>query len=253
MAAVTAAVVVAAGTAYAANRSSASARNAQRSADRNAATQADIDRQRLDFSRQQYDDWQGRFNPVWDRMSALAMEEEKPDYAAITADVAGAYDSARGVNARNMQRMGVKPTDGAAAAAETAYGLGRASSLVDARNRGRMSAREQYFNRISQLANIANGGQANATNLVNSAYAGASGGAGQRAGQQYGQAQFYQNQANQQWADAASSLGYGVGSYGGKASGGGGGGYSMPGYGPSYGYPGNPGSGNWGMTEWYGG
>jgi len=250
MVAAIAAVTVAAGTAYSANRSSSAARSAQRSADRSAAEQSAIDRERLDFSRQQYTDWQNRFNPVWDRMSSLAMQEEKPDYAAISADVGGAYDSARGIQTRNMQRMGIKPTDGAQQAADTAYGLGRASSLVDARNRGRMNAREQYFNRITQLANIANGGQANATNLVNSAYAGASGGAGQRAGQQYGQAQYYQGQANQQWADAASAFGYGVDMYSNRPSSGG---YGMPGYGPSYGYPGNPGSGNWGMTQWGGG
>lgn len=249
MAAVTAAVVVAAGTAYAANRSASSARNAQRSADRNAARQDELDRERLDFSRDQYNDWRERFDPVWNQMSAMASEEQKPDYAAISADVGGAFDTSREIQARNMQRMGIRPTDGAVAAADTAYGVGRASSLVDARNRGRMNAEEQHFNRIAQLANIANGGQANASNLVNAAYAGASGGAGQRAGQQYGMQQFYQNQANQQWADAASSLGYGVQMYGGKASGGGGGGsYGMSGTGPSWGY-----SGNWGMSNWGGG
>lgn len=247
MAAITAAVVVAAGTAYAANRSASSARNAQRSADRNAANQAEIDQERLDFSRQQYDDWQGRFNPVWDRLSAMSMQEEKPDYAAISADVGGAFDTSRGIQARNMQRMGVAPTDGAMAAQETAYGLGRASSLVDARNRGRMSAKEQHFNRISQLANIANGGQANASNLVNAAYAGASGGAGQRAGQQYGQAQYYNNMANQQYADAAMGFGYGLQQWGGGGGAGSASGYGMQGTGPSWGN-----GGQWGMTNWGG-
>lgn len=247
MAAITAAVVAAAGTAYAANRSASSARNAQRSADRNAASQAELDQQRLDFSRQQYEDWQGRFNPVWDQMSGMAMQEQAPDYAAITADVGGAFDTSREIQARNMQRMGVKPTDGATAAADTAYGLGRASSLVDARNRGRMNARAQHFDRIAQLANIANGGQANASSLVNAAYAGASGGAGQRAGQQYGQAQYYGNMANQQYADAAQGFGYGIQQWG---SGGGGGAastYGMNGTGPNWGY-----GGNWGMTSWGG-
>ena len=247
MVAAIAAVTVAAGSAYSANRSSSAARSSQRSADRNAANQAELDRERLDFSRTQYDDWRQRFDPVWNRMSAMAMEEQAPDYAAISADVGGAFDTSRDIQMRNMQRMGVRPTDGAVAAADTAYGIGRASSLVDARNRGRMNAREQHFNRIAQLANIANGGQANASNLVSAAYAGASGNSGQRAGQQYGLQQFYQNQANQQWADTASAIGYGVQSWGGggRASG-------MPGYGPSYGYPGNPGSGTWGTTQWGG-
>ena len=247
MAAVTAAVVVAAGTAYAANRSSAAASRAQRSADRNAARQDELDRERLDFNREQYDDWRERFDPVWNQMSAMASEEQKPDYAAISADVGGAFDTSREIQARNMQRMGIRPTDGAVAAADTAYGVGRASSLVDARNRGRMNAEEQHFNRIAQLANIANGGQANASNLVNAAYAGASGGAGQRAGQQYGMSQYYGNMANQQWADAASAFGYGVQQYGGRAPSGGSG-YSMSGTGPSWGY-----GGNWGMTNWGGG
>ena len=110
MAAVTAAVVVAAGTAYAANRSSASARNAQRSADRNAARQDELDRERLGFSREQYDDWKERFNPVWDRMSALAMEEEKPDYAQITADVGGAPGESRPTTSSSMPANARKAT-----------------------------------------------------------------------------------------------------------------------------------------------
>lgn len=220
MAAVTAAVVVAAGTAYAANRSASSARNAQRSADRQAADQAAIDQERLDFSRQQYDDWQGRFNPVWNQLSTMAMTEQRPDYGAISADVGGAFDMSRDIQMRNMQRVGIKPTDGAQQAQDTAYGLGRASSLVGERNRARMGAREQHFNRIAQLANIANGGQANASNLVNAAYAGASGGAGQRAGNYFGQAQYYGNMANQQYADAAQGFGYGIQQWGGGGYGG---------------------------------
>lgn len=215
MVAAIAAVAVAAGSAYAANEASGNARDARRSGDAQAANQAQNERDRLDFSRQQYNDWQERFDPVWSQMSALAMQEEKPDYAAISADVGGAFDTSRGIQARNMQRMGVRPTDGAMQAQDTAYGLGRASSLVDARNRGRMSAREQHFNRISQLANIANGGQANASSLVNAAYAGAAGGAGQRAGQMYGQSQYYGNQAAQGYQDAAAGFGYGIQQWGG--------------------------------------
>ena len=246
MVAAIAAVAVAAGSAYSANRASSSARNAQRGADASAASQAENERDRLDFSRQQYDDWQGRFNPVWDQLSGMAQQEQKPDYAAITADVGGAFDTSREINMRNMQRMGVKPTDGATAAADTAYGLGRASSLVDARNRGRMTARAQHFDRIAQLANIANGGQANATNLVSAAYAGAAGGAGQRAGQGYNMAQYYNNQANQGYADAATGLGYGLQQWGnnggGQAGGGYGGNVSTWGQGT--------GGGSWGTTNW---
>lgn len=245
MAAVTAAVVVAAGTAYAANRSASSARNAQRGADRAAATQAEIDRERLDFSREQYDDWQERFNPVWDQLSSMAMQEQTPDYAAISADVGGAFDTSREINTRNMQRMGVKPTDGAQSAADTAYGIGRATSLVDTRNRARTMARDQHFDRVAQLANIANGGQANATNLMNAAYAGASGGAGQRAGMYNQNAMYYNNQANQQWGDVAGAIGYGVNMYGQGRGGSGGGNMGSWGQGT--------GGGSWGMTNWGGG
>lgn len=247
MAAVTAAVVVAAGTAYAANRASSSASASRRDANRNAQSQADIDRERLDLSRQQYDDWQQRFDPVWDQMSAMAQEEQAPDFAAISADVGGAFDTSRGINTRNMQRMGIQPTDGAQQAADTAYGIGRATSLVDTRNRARTAAKDQHFDRVSQLANVANGGQANATNFLNAAYSGASGGAGQRAGMANNNAMYYQQQANQGWNDLAGAIGYGVNAYGNRnagtaASSGGG----VPAWGQG------TGSGQWGMTSWGG-
>lgn len=245
MAAVTSAVVVAAGTAYAANRASSSASRAQRSADRNAANQAAIDQERLDFSRQQYDDWQQRFDPVWNQLSSMAMDEQKPDYGAISADVGGAFDTSRDINTRNLQRMGVRPTDGAQSAADTAYGIGRATALVDTRNRARTMARDQHFDRVAQLANIANGGQANASNLMNAAYAGASGGAGQRAAQ-YGQnAMYYNNQANQGWNDLAGAIGYGVNAWGNRNAGSGTGG-GVPSWGQG------TGGGSWGMTNWGG-
>lgn len=247
MAAVTAAVVVAAGTAYAANRASSSASASRRDANRNAQTQADIDRERLDFSRDQYDDWQERFNPVWDQLSSMAMEEQRPDYGAISADVGGAFDTSREINTRNMQRFGIKPTDGATAAADTAYGIGRATSLVDTRNRARGAARDQHFDRVAQLANIANGGQANATNFLNAAYSGASGGAGQRAGMANQNAMYYQQQANQGWADTAGAIGYGVNAWGAGRPASGGGGGNMGSWGQG------TGSGSWGMTNWGGG
>lgn len=247
MAAVTAAIATTAIAAYGANNARKNANRAQDNAERAAQDQAALDRERLDFSKQQYGDWQARFNPVWDKLSSMSMQEEKPDYGAITADVGSAFDTSRDIQTRNMQRMGIRPTDGAQQAADTQYALGRAGSLVDTRNRARTNARDQYFARITQLANIANGGQANASNLVSAAYSGASGGAGQRAGMYNANAANYGAQAGAGWSDVGAGLGFIGSQFGG---GGGGGGGSMPGYGPSYGYPGNPGSGSWGMTNW---
>lgn len=210
MAAVTAAVVAAGATAYAANRQSAAARDARDSQGRAMDQQTAMDRERLDFSREQYNDWRTRWDPIMDDLTGLAYEQREPDYTAIQADVNAAFDTSQAANRRQMQRFGLQPSDGQVHDSEMRYGLGRAMASVNARNQARTSMADQQFQRLSALYSIGQGQGAAAANMINAAYAGASGTFGQHAGMYGNQSINHQNQANQLWGDAAGFAGYGM-------------------------------------------
>lgn len=162
-----------------------------------AELQAQAARDQLDFGKEQYADWKGMFYPALGDLRAMAYEEDRPNFAAISADVDTAFDTSQDINRRNMERFGVKPTDGAFSASETQYGLGRAMATVNANNQARQQAKDTKFNRLSAFAGLSSGMQSNATNTVNQGY-GALGGA-------YGnQANMYGNRA-QQYSEAAAS------------------------------------------------
>lgn len=208
-------VAVGAYSAYSASQNQSDALNAQQQA---ANQQAQVAEDQLNFGKQQYGDWKSMFYPVAGELKSLAEREMHPDYAAITADVGNAFDTSQGINMRNMQRMGVKPTDGAVTASNTAYGLGRATALAGGMNTARQQAQQQQFGNLATVYGLGSG-MMNAGNMT--------------ANQGFGNLQgAYNNQANMFGRNAAM--------YGQAASAGAG----MLGYGLNQ-FANNGGFGNW--------
>ncbi|MEO5627001.1 MAG: hypothetical protein ABIQ70_13425 [Dokdonella sp.] len=153
--------------AYGAYSSSQSADEASSNQQSATQSQAQAAKDQLDFGKQQYSDWKGNFEPGLKTMGSLAMEEVRPDYAGIDADVGASFDSSQGINRRTMQRFGVQPTDGSYQASETQYGLGRALGQVNANNTARTAAKNTQFNRLATFEGIGAGQQAQANGVVN--------------------------------------------------------------------------------------
>jgi hypothetical protein len=215
MPAVAVMAITAAASAYSANRQASAARSAQRSADRASQGQEDIQREQLADARQQRADWERRFGPAFDQMGQMAFAEVRPDFEAVEADIGGAFDTSREINARNQMRMGVRPTDGAAADDERQYGIGRALGIAGGRNAARMVARDEGFNRLTRYVDAGNGIRASADNMAGAAYAGIANAFGQRAGMQNGNAAQFRQQSAASWGQAFSALGYMSGGMGG--------------------------------------
>ena len=92
--------------------------------------------------------------------SAAVSEQDMVNDA--TQDVNGAYSRGRESGMRNLSRMGINPTSGRFAGAEKDYALARAAAEAGARNRARITSRNQSFANYGQIAgmgaNIANAG-----------------------------------------------------------------------------------------------
>lgn len=188
------ALVAAAGTAYAANRQASAANKATKAQKDAAGNQLAFQREQFDWNKDRYNEWHGMFMPVLEDIKNEAYADKGPDYTGIAGDVGTAFDASQQINQRQMERYGVTPTDGAMQAANTAYGVGRASAHVDARNRARMAHTDQRWNRLNALwgqgqgmMSSAAGGTNNAGNAVGDAYGAQAAQAGARAAQ-HGQA-----------------------------------------------------------------
>lgn len=198
-----AAIVGVATVATSAYSSSRSRSAAGRAADQQAQAQADqtaLGREQLEFGREQYADWKDMFYPAMGDLRNMAYEEQRPDFNAIAADVGNAFDTSQGINRRTMQRFGVAPTDGAAAASETQYGLGRALATVGGFQQARTQAKDQQWNRLASFTSLGQGQQASALNTMNQGF----GALGNAFGNQ---ASMYGNQAQQYGRAAAAGAG----------------------------------------------
>jgi hypothetical protein len=228
MAAFTAALAIGsiAASAYSANRASRNARSAQRSAE-NAREQqiAEADKLRT-LAEGRYDEWRQTFLPGVQRMGELAMQEARPDYERIDADVATSFDTSQDANRRQMARYGVDPSDGAMAASERNYGIGRALATVSGRNVARRNAQQDQWQKLAGFVGAGEGMRSGADNLMSSAYNGifSAWGGSANANQQIANTQ--QQQSNAAWSDAASGLGYMAGNWG--SMGGGNPGFKAP-------------------------
>lgn len=220
MAAVTVAAVGVAASAYSANRQSRAAKDANRNQRDAMDQQAAMDRERLDFSREQYEDWRSMFHPVLEDLRTEAYADTTPDYDAIVGDVGAAFDTSQDINRRQQQRFGLAPDSGAVQEGELRYGLGRAAAMAGAKNQARAANKDARFQRLASFYGMGTGQGAGAMNMVNAAYAGASGTMGQHAGIFGNQAMNYQAGANQAWGDAAGWAGWGFGQVMGRQGGG---------------------------------
>lgn len=213
MAAVTLAAVGVGASLYQGSRQRGAARDAQNSQDRAMDAQAQAARDQLGFAREQYDDWRTMFRPVAEDLRTMAYESREPDYAAIDADVGAAFDTSQGINRRQQQRFGLQPGDGAVQEGELRYGLGRATAMVDGRNRARVANKDAQFNRLSAFYGMGSGQGANAQQLVAAAHAGVGSAAGNAANAFGNRAMGYNASANSSFGDAAGWAGWGFGQY----------------------------------------
>jgi hypothetical protein len=188
--------------------------------------QAQVAQNQLDFGKEQYADWKNLFMPALTDLRSMAYEQVRPNFAAISADVDTAFDTSQGVNRRNMERYGIKPTDGAFNASETQYGLGRAMATVNANNQARTAAKDQQFNRLASFANLSQGMQATANNTVNSGFGSQFNAYGNQANLYGSQAAGYAGAA----AAGANMFGRGLSYFANGGAGGGGGGTDMAGF-----------------------
>ncbi len=191
--------VSAASSAYAGHRAGG---RADRAADRQAeamANQQQIERERLDFFKGQYQDWYDMFNPVLMQLRNEAFRTTEPDYESIAADVSATFDTAREGERRTMQRYGLSPADGQFGASERQYGISKATAHVGARNQARIANKDQKFDRLSSVYGLGTGQMSMAMQGVNSGYGGMSAGAGNRASVYGNQASNYGQMATDSW------------------------------------------------------
>lgn len=211
MAAITSAVIGAAGVAaslYNGSRARSASRDAQRSADAARAAQLESANQLRTLAEGRYDDWRQTFMPGIQRMGELAFEEARPDYERIDADVASSFDMSQDANRRQQARMGIDPSDGAAAASERQYGIGRALATVSGRNVARRQAKQDQWQRLSGFVGAGEGMRSSADGLMGAAYNGIFSAWGGSANANQQSAYQQQQRSDAAFGDAASGLGY---------------------------------------------
>lgn len=156
--------------------SRSNARRANRAMDAQTAAvqgQTELGREQLAFSRERYEQWRQEWSPFLEQIRMEAMEAQRPDFDAIAADTAAAYDTSQEVVQRNRERRGLRPSEGSFARDERRYALGRAAGTVNARNQAREAAEGQRFGRMAALVGVGVGQGQQALSGVNQAYAGA--------------------------------------------------------------------------------
>lgn len=100
------------------------------------------------------DTYDREFLPVAREAVDAARRVGRPDFAAINADNATAFQNQRGAMTREMQRAGVNPLDGAWASAMGDVANNEAASLVLNRNSARRGAAADRFNALSGAAGL---------------------------------------------------------------------------------------------------
>lgn len=251
--------------AYAASQQSKAANKSLKQQQSAQDQQMQFARENLDFQRGRYTEWKDTFMPVFNDLRDETYAARNPDYASISADVNAAYDTSRDINLRNLERYGIKPTDGAVWAADTAYGLGRASETVRRRQQERWGVTAQRLAGLQQLYQMGEGWRSDAAAGMSNAYGSAGNAQGQAADRYGQQADSYGRaagaSASQAWQGAA---GLAASYYGGRGGGGSSNaaGWSMSGFGGQrspwdmsapQNFGGRSSSNGYGMPYWGGG
>jgi hypothetical protein len=78
-----------------------------------STAQTKLGQDQLQWSKDRYNEWDSQFQPILSDIKAEAYKNMQPDYASVGADVNNAFNAQQGAAQRNMERYGVKPTDGA--------------------------------------------------------------------------------------------------------------------------------------------
>lgn len=213
--------------AYGAYSSSKAAGKSQKSADHAADAQAQLGQDQLAFGKEQYADWKDMFAPVLSDVRDMAYEKKDPDYASVIGDVNTSFDTSQAMNRRQQERYGISPTDGATAASEMQYGLGRAKAQVGAQMTARRTAENDQWNRLTQFLSAGTSMQQTANSTINSGFGNSQNAAGNAMNYYGNQA----NQYNQAAAAGAAGVGRGISNLGNMwGSGSGGSGGSTVGY-----------------------
>lgn len=213
MGAITSTVIAAAGVGNSimqGNRARRDARSAQQQEAMLRQQQVDLGREQLSEGNRRYGQWESLFMPGFEALRDQAFQEQRPDYEAIDADVGMAFDTSQAMNRRQMERYGVRPTDGAAAASEREYGLGRALGIVGGRQQARRGAADDRWNRLAGFANSGNMLYGGSNSMIQAAYGGINAALGGGAASAAGQYASQQNAAGNWMRDAAGWAGYGV-------------------------------------------
>jgi len=129
-----------------------------------------LQREGLDFSKEQYADWQGRYDPVYDDMMSHIDDGITPDYNAIAGDINTSFDSAQGMERREMKRYGIKPTDGAYGHSERDYAIKRSAAHSGIRNKARQDSAGLKYSRLSGVHNSLLGVQSSLGQGVRASY-----------------------------------------------------------------------------------
>lgn len=211
MAAITSAVIGGLGVAsslYNGSRSRSAASNSERKAAEARQQQLASAGELRTLAEGRYDEWRQTFLPGVQRMGELAMQEARPDYERIDADVATSFDTSQDANRRQMARYGVDPSDGAMAASERNYGIGRALATVSGRNVARRNAQQDQWQKLAGFVGAGEGMRSGADNLMSSAYNGIFSAWGGSANANQQNAQYQQQRSDAAFGDAASGLGY---------------------------------------------
>ena len=137
--------------AYGAMSQGEAADKAGKAAQANGDAQTELGRDNLNWQKDRYNEWDKTFQPILGDIKDEAYKNMQPDYASVNADVNSSFDSAQGQQQRGMERMGIKPTDGATTEMNTGYGLGKAEALVG----GDQNERHRVANqRLSNLESV---------------------------------------------------------------------------------------------------
>ena len=185
-------------------------RKAKRAEKRSLDTEKEniaLQREGLDFSKEQYGDWKDKYDPVFDDMMSEIDSGITPDYAAIAGDVNSSFESAQDQERRQMQRYGVKPTDGAARQSEREYGIAKSTAHSGIRNKARQDSAGIKFNRLSNIHGALQGVGPALSNQVGNSYSRTGRAMGSLADSQWDQAENRYDSAKEDAAGWGKAIG----------------------------------------------
>lgn len=188
---------------------------ASRRAEQLGQQQLALGQQSMDWNKQNYNNWSSAFMPMLSQIKAQALTNMQPNYQGVIGDVGANFDAQQGANTRNMQRYGINPTDGAMSAANTAYGLGRATAQVGGMQAERNRVGQQRLANMEGVWNLGTPMMNAAQSGVNSATAGMMGALGGQQGMANQNAMLSGQAAGSLYGSAFNSLATGIGSLGG--------------------------------------